>query len=1085
MRARRVIEFKLFSGRRRTRSITLAVAGVLLASSGVGVDPVLAAPVLADGFSDEVVFSGLDKPSVVQFAANGHIFVAEKSGLIKRFDSVSDTSPVIVADLRDQVFNYWDKGLLGMAVHPQYPSKPYVYALYAHLRKGTYPESAWHRDSGNDTCPGSPAGPGSTLDGCVTWSRLSRLTLNANGVMASQDHFVRSWCGQFPSHSIGALGFARDGYLYAVGGEGASFNPNNLDYGQFGGTVIDPATNQPYVPRNPCADPPGGAGGQMTLPNAQGGSLRAQDKQTPSDAVGLSGTLIRIDPDTGVAAPDNPSIGSTDANDRRIIGYGLRNPFRLAFRPGTDEIWIGDVGSYQYEEINRHIRGTAPVRNYGWPCYEGSGRNAGWDNLNASICENLYAAGSSAVRAPYLVYPRNGKVTSADTCSITQGASVSGLAFYKGGSYPTTYNKALFIGDFSRRCIWAIRAGTDGLPDLTKLTTVVDGAGLGPVDLKIGTGGDVFYVDHDDGKIRRLVYSGPNRAPTIVATATPTSGPAPLEVQFDASGSSDPDPGDTLTITWDLDGDGQYDDASGATTSRTYAKGTHTPAVRVSDNNGASRTKSFTIYSGNEPPQPAISSPAASATWSVNQSINFSGSASDPEEGTLAGSRLTWRIILHHCSGSSCHEHLMETTTGNSGSFAAPDHDYPSHLELRLTAEDGAGAKATVSRSLQPKTVDLTFASDPVGLQVTAGGQQQPSPFGRRFIVGAEVALSAPTPQTLAGTSYAFASWSDGGARSHTIKAPSSNSTYTARFSTNLAPDAANSCGALTTNSRQGKWLKEKLSSGSDVDWYRFKLSEKGWVRIVLGALPRNYRLDLYSACGTRLASSDRSGKEFEEIYRQLAAGTYRVRVKSSTGKVDPQQDYALRFQRLGAGLRLLSSTSWLQSGTLHIHGEVLNNRGYSQRLVRVEATFYDAAGAVLGKQAAYTHVDVLRRRTRSPFAISAAAPKGYARYSLSVTGQRTEQAVVGKLAITANRSGTDADGLWLRGDFTNRNSYAVRSASSVATLYDAWGRVLNTARAPTTPTQIAAGRTGSFGLSFADHYLGRNRSVIQLQAKR
>ena len=67
----------------------------------------------------------------------------------------------------------------------------------------------------------------------------------------------------------------------------------------------------------------------------------------------LDGALLRVDPATGAGLPDNPLADSTDANARRIVAYGLRNPFRLAVRPGTDEVWIGDVGWNTWEEINR------------------------------------------------------------------------------------------------------------------------------------------------------------------------------------------------------------------------------------------------------------------------------------------------------------------------------------------------------------------------------------------------------------------------------------------------------------------------------------------------------------------------------------------------------------------------------------------------------------------------------------------------------------------------------------------------------------------------------------------------------------
>ncbi len=139
---------------------------------------------------------------------------------------------------------------------------------------------------------------------------------------------VTDWFQQFPSHSIGALAFGADGALYATGGDGASFN--YVDSGQ---TVI-------LAPANDPAN--------------QGGAFRSQDIRTSGDPVTLDGTVIRIDPDTGLALPGNPRFDTDpDANGKRIVAHGLRNPFRLAFRPGTNELWIGDVGWASWEEINR------------------------------------------------------------------------------------------------------------------------------------------------------------------------------------------------------------------------------------------------------------------------------------------------------------------------------------------------------------------------------------------------------------------------------------------------------------------------------------------------------------------------------------------------------------------------------------------------------------------------------------------------------------------------------------------------------------------------------------------------------------
>src|SRR5207244_10321158 len=124
-------------------------------------------------------------------------------------------------------------------------------------------------------------------------------------------------------HSIGSVVFGPDGNLYVSGGEGANFNA--VDYGQFGGSSGSP------IPANPCGDPPGAP---MTPPTAEGGALRSQDTRTTGDPAGLNGSIIRIDPNTGAGVAGNPFAASADANARRIIGYGLRNPFRFTFRPG-------------------------------------------------------------------------------------------------------------------------------------------------------------------------------------------------------------------------------------------------------------------------------------------------------------------------------------------------------------------------------------------------------------------------------------------------------------------------------------------------------------------------------------------------------------------------------------------------------------------------------------------------------------------------------------------------------------------------------------------------------------------------------
>jgi glucose/arabinose dehydrogenase len=533
---------------------------------------------LPAGFEQSTVFSGLTEPVAVRFAADGRVFVAEKSGLIKVFASITASTPTVFADLRPQVYSADDHGLLGMALDPAFPTKPYIYVLYTLDAPigGTPP--VW-----NDICP-TP--PGADIDGCVVSGRLSRLQAAGNVMTGPEQVLINDWCQQYSSHSVGSVLFGADGALYASAGDGAGFKA--VDYGQGG------------VPTNPCGDAPVPVGGSQTPPTAEGGALRSQGLVTPANPMSLDGSIIRVDPATGAALPDNPNAGSSDANTRRIVATGLRNPFRMTTRPGTNELWIGDVGWRTWEEIDRVANPKkAPVRNFGWPCYEGIPKEPDYEALNLNICNTLYASG--AATAPYYEYQHGASVVTGDGCPNVN-SSITGGAFYPaaGGNYPSKYNGALFFADYTRRCIWAMLKGSNGLPDPTKIEAFATGTvgAYSPVDLVSGPGGDLFYVDLEGGTVRRIRYYAGEPPPVAVLDASPTTGAAPLTVSFDARRSTDADT-DPLNYSWDLNGDGVFGDSASPNPSYTYeTAGVRTVSVRVSDPLGAQDIATVTITAG-------------------------------------------------------------------------------------------------------------------------------------------------------------------------------------------------------------------------------------------------------------------------------------------------------------------------------------------------------------------------------------------------------------------------------------------------------------------------------------------------------
>ncbi len=921
-------------------------AGLLFIFLGIclALAPSAHAVTLPPNFREDIVFSGLTQPLAVSFSPDGRIFVAEKSGIIKAYTSLSDTSPDVVADLRTQVHDFWDRGLLGMALHPNFPATNALYVLYTYDAPpgGTAPVF-------NDNCADA------TGEGCVVTGRLSRLT-NIGGAPSavSEQVLIHDWCQQYPSHSIGSLAFGPDGALYVSGGDGASFT--FTDYGQKG---------------NPCGDPPGGV---LSSPFAEGGALRSQDLRTSGDPTALDGAILRLDPTTGAGLPDNPLASSSDANARRIIAYGLRNPFRMTLRPGTNEVWVGDVGWDEWEEINRIADVRGSVENFGWPCYEGdkngSARQPGYDFNNLAICENLYAQ-PNAVVAPYVSYKHREAVVQNEACPLG-GSSIAGLAFqfYTGGPYPPEYDGALFFADYSRNCIWVMQRSGSELPSPSNIKGFAGGAAA-PVQLTMSPGGELFYADVAGGTVRRIRYiasapSGEDKAlgrpatassvyragleagkavdgdtttrwssafadnqwwqvdlgsarqvssvrvnwetayaprydittstdgntwspaasviisqagaevtsftaraaryvritavtratawgvsfwdvnvygpadsanspPQAVASANPLTGAAPLAVSFNGSSSSDPD-GDPLTYAWDLDGNGTFTDATTANPSWTYqSAGRYDAALRVSDGKGGTDTTTVTIRVG--APVPTIATPSPNLRWAVGDSIGFSGSAVDSSGNPVPASGLSWNLVLLHGACPECHEHVLATYSGvASGTFTAPDHDYPSELELRLTATDSSGLSGSTSIRLAPRTVKLTLATVPSGLQVGLNGTAATAPLTRTVIVGSANSVSAPTPQSLNGT-WTFASWSDGGTASHTVTAPATDSTLTATYqSSSGLVDKALNRPASASSSATG-YEPGKAVDGLSTTRWSSSFADNQWWQVDLGSV--------------------------------------------------------------------------------------------------------------------------------------------------------------------------------------------------------------------------------------------------------
>lgn len=563
-------------------------------------------------------------------------------------------------------------------------------------------------------------------------NRVSRFTVSGDAAALSSERvLIDNIPAPFGNHNSGDLQFGKDGLLYITVGDAG-------------------------------CDPKGDSG-------CAGQNDAARDRHT------LLGKVLRITRSGGVPE-SNPfrgsnsvrcNMGSAAAGKvcQETFAWGLRNPFRFAFDPNSSgtRFFINDVGQAAREEINLGRAGA----DYGWNLREGGCKNGGTD------CGGT----PSGLTGPVFEYAHGSRGLFAGCTSITGGA------FVPNGVWPTSFDGSYLFSDYVCGKIFKLTPSGGGY----SASVFADGLGnSSAVHLRFGPHGGsqaLFYTTYaGGGQVRRIAYTGRNNgAPQAAVTATPTAGAAPLKVTFDASESRDPE-GGALTYRWRF-GDGAT--GSGRRVTHIYQKrGDYTATLTVRDPQGAEGTATVRISAGNTAPVPRITAPAPSTLFGVGEGITLRGTATDAEDGTLAGSRLSWRVLLRH--GDHTHPYL-NPTTGREVKVTMPAPEdlaatTTSYLEVYLTATDSRGVSRTVRQDVHPKTVGVTFRTEPSGLKLTVNGQTFTAPRTLTSWVGYRLNVRAEAQTTASGQRATFASWSDGGAAAHTIRTPAAGGRYTARF---------------------------------------------------------------------------------------------------------------------------------------------------------------------------------------------------------------------------------------------------------------------------------------------------------------
>ncbi len=572
---------------RLPRCTGAAIAAVL---AGAAL-PVSHAVALPPGFVDQFVATGLPLAVGVRFAPDGRGFVWEQSGRVWLLENGQLSAEPLI-DIREEVGNWRELGLLGFAIDPDYYNNGRIYLAYTvdyhHLRYFGTPE---YNPQANEYFHD-------------TIGRITRYTCNAADGFRSVDPSSRfilvgeTMSTGFPvtheSHTVGTLVFGEDGMLLAGSGDGSTYT--HADGGGF----------RPGSSNTALID-------GIIQPHEDVGAFRAQLLDS------LSGRIIRIDPETGDGVPGNPYYDPANPRSARSRTWvlGLRNPFRFTLRPGTGQadpavgdpgtLYIGDVGWYMHEELN-----VAPTGglNFGWPLFEGLSEQPEYfalDTMNLTAPNPL--AGQPGCPFPFfrfrdlLVQATLGVPRWRNPCSPTQnvpagiprwvhtrpvleyghtgivsvptfvgldaagvpiddpaspvagsqftGRTVVGGAWYTEGHFPAEWRNVFYFADFVEG--W-IRAGVfDEEERLLEVRPFHEDAGritsiaVNPAD------GGLYYITYDRfgiANLRRIVHADAF-PPTAAMEVTPAYGPLPLTVSCSSAGSGAID-GSPVQYQWDF-----------------------------------------------------------------------------------------------------------------------------------------------------------------------------------------------------------------------------------------------------------------------------------------------------------------------------------------------------------------------------------------------------------------------------------------------------------------------------------------------------------------------------------------------------
>lgn len=601
-------------------------------------------------FVKTTLINDLNTPMELAVSDDGRVFFTElRTANLTMFDTRSGRQSVVH---RFDVNTKGGTGLIGVTLDPNFSTNNYLYVYYAPpMEKEPF------------------------------LFNLSRFTLKPDNTLDMQSEKILL---QIPvqensgSHHGGSLAFDKDGNLLLSTGDSSSPFPSNG-----------------YAPLD-------------ERPGTEHYSLDAQ--RSSSNTNDLKGKILRIHPEPDGTAGAAPYTipkgnlfpeGTDNGSDRQsrpgrtrpeIYVMGCRNPYRIAVNPETSTVYWGEIGPDAGTDSIRGPRGydefnqAKEAGNFGWPYFVGNNQAyADWDfatetagpyfdpkapvnqSPNNTGLTELPPAQPAMIWYPYAPSPEFPELGQGGRSAMAGEFYTYNAATSAGNGFPEYYDGALFVFDWMRNWVLALRFDEDENYLRSEPFMSANGDFRRPIDLAFGKDGvmymleygSVYGADNEDARLVKIEYNRGNRAPvakagmidsiaqaklfqTVYLTSEfknlqpmrEVAGQAPLRVHFSSRGSGDPDDDDEITYEWLLDG--KTVKTSEPNPVHTYQQpGNYQAILKVTDKEGLVGIDTVMIKVGNEVPEVTFATAQNKSFFWENKPFRYEVTVSDKEDGAI------------------------------------------------------------------------------------------------------------------------------------------------------------------------------------------------------------------------------------------------------------------------------------------------------------------------------------------------------------------------------------------------------------------------------------------------------------------